>query len=143
MMTPEQRQLFARLNETANRRMLDLVVDSLKMYPSGGGDIRVMAEVDRLRKAAYAEGYRRAQSIADDLDRKKPVIPNWCDECQAPQYVSLDGEHHCGNAWTTDGALGGHNWIVKYYKVTYPCGCKASGPTPLPNYCPDHLAVTL
>lgn len=113
MMTPEQRQLFARLNETANR-MLDLVVDSLKMYPSGGGDIRVMAEVDRLRKAAYAEGYRRAQSIADDLDRKKPVIPDWCDECQAPLMLSVQRYvHHQSNHPLSASTVRVHTECVK------------------------------
>lgn len=27
---------------------------------------------------------------------------------------------------------------IERYEVTYPCGCRATGPQPLPDYCSEH-----
>lgn len=43
-------------------QMLDAVVASLRMYPSGGGDVRVMSEVERIVKEAAS----RAQPLTRD-----------------------------------------------------------------------------
>jgi hypothetical protein len=44
--------------------MLDMIVSSLAMYPHGGGDVRVMAEVEKIVQAAYERTARRCAEIA-------------------------------------------------------------------------------
>jgi hypothetical protein len=43
------------MSDMSANQMLDAVVASLQMYPHGGGDIRVMAEVDRIVDRIVAE----------------------------------------------------------------------------------------
>jgi hypothetical protein len=72
--TPDdQRVLLAaydRALEVENRaanRMLDMIVGSLKSYPIGGGDIGVMAEVERIVKEAVAASVNPAVETPEPL----------------------------------------------------------------------------
>ena len=61
----------AETEERAANRMLDMVVSSLKGYPNHGGDIGVMAEVERIEKDARAETLEQAAQVCDKLIRNE------------------------------------------------------------------------
>lgn len=45
------------MDEMTANQMLDMIRGSLRGYPNSGGDIEVMAEIERIEKEAYSRGW--------------------------------------------------------------------------------------
>lgn len=76
--------------------MLEQVIASLKMYPNGGGDIRVMAEVERIVK----ESALASPAPLGPLNSKGHWGP-----CTNPNHNDSQ-EGPCERQWILDAAAG-------------------------------------